>query len=72
MSALAALTPPFLICAVVIIAIVAFLRHEMGRRRPDQDVSGEDNSGQAPSSADEHHDHAGSDSGASPSGRQDG
>jgi hypothetical protein len=32
---LSALTPPFLIAAVVIIAIVAFLRHEMGRGRVD-------------------------------------
>jgi hypothetical protein len=31
MKDLSALTPPFLVAAVVIIAIVAFLRHEMGR-----------------------------------------
>ena len=33
MNDLAALTPPFLIGAAVIVAIVAFLRHEMGRTR---------------------------------------
>jgi hypothetical protein len=31
MQDLAALTPPLLVCAVVVIAIVAFLRHEMRR-----------------------------------------
>jgi len=35
MQALSALTPPLLVCAVVIIAIVAFLRHEMRRSRAD-------------------------------------
>jgi hypothetical protein len=35
MKDLSALTPPFLMAAVVIIAIVAFLRHEMGRGRVD-------------------------------------
>ena len=33
MTYLSVLTPPFLVCAVVIIAIVAFLRHEIGRGR---------------------------------------
>lgn len=36
MKDLSALTPPFLMAAVVIIAIVAFLRHEMGRGRVDR------------------------------------
>ena len=36
MNDLAALTPPFLVAAAVIIAIVAFLRHEMGRKRVDR------------------------------------
>jgi hypothetical protein len=36
MKDLSALTPPFLVAAVVIIAIVAFLRHEMGRGRVDR------------------------------------
>lgn len=35
MRDLSALTPPLLVCAVVIIAIVAFLRHEMNRSRAD-------------------------------------
>jgi hypothetical protein len=33
MQDLSALTPPLLVGAVVIIAIVAFLRHEMGKSR---------------------------------------
>jgi hypothetical protein len=36
MNDLAVLTPPFLVAAVVITAIVAFLRHEMGRKRADR------------------------------------
>ena len=40
MQALSALTPPILVCAVVIIAIVAFLRHEM--RRSSADNAGAD------------------------------
>lgn len=36
MNDLAALTPPFLVAAAVIIAIIAFLRHEMGRKRVDR------------------------------------
>jgi hypothetical protein len=36
MNDLAALTPPFLVAAVVIIAIIAFLRHEMGRKRAER------------------------------------
>lgn len=36
MNDLAALTPPFLVAAAVIIAIIAFLRHEMGRKRIDR------------------------------------
>lgn len=35
MNDLAVLTPPFLMAAAVITAIVAFLRHEMGRKRAD-------------------------------------
>jgi hypothetical protein len=33
--------PPLLVCAVVVIAIVAFLRHEMNRSRADKSTSGE-------------------------------
>ena len=35
MKDLSVLTPPFLMAAVVIVGIVAFLRHEMGRGRAD-------------------------------------
>lgn len=35
MKDLSALTPPLLTCAVVLFAIGAFLRHEMGRQRRD-------------------------------------
>lgn len=40
MQDLSVLTPPLLVCAAVIVGIVAFLRHEMkrgGRRRSDAD-----------------------------------
>jgi hypothetical protein len=36
MQDLSALTPPLLMCAAVLIAIVAFLRHEMGKKGPDE------------------------------------
>jgi hypothetical protein len=36
MKDLSVLAPPFLMAAVVIAAIVAFLRHEMGRGRVDR------------------------------------
>jgi hypothetical protein len=36
MKDLAVLTPPFLMAAAVITAIVAFLRHEMGRKGADR------------------------------------
>jgi len=42
MQALSALTPPLLVCAVVVIAIVAFLRHEMGRSRTDRSAHGDE------------------------------
>jgi hypothetical protein len=34
---LAVLTPPLVVCAALLIAIGAFLRHEMGARRPADD-----------------------------------
>jgi hypothetical protein len=71
MSALAALTPPFLVCAVVIAAIVAFLRHEMGRGRQDRGVDPDDNSGPAPTAADGQDEGAGSDASAAASVRRD-
>src|ERR1700729_124399 len=36
MKYVSVLTPPFLMCAVVVYAVVAFLRHEMRRGRADQ------------------------------------
>jgi hypothetical protein len=48
MQDLSALTPPLLMCAAVIIAIVAFLRHEMGRSRAGKSARGEDMPGPAP------------------------
>jgi hypothetical protein len=47
MQDLASLTPPLLVCAVVVIAIVAFLRHEMNRSRADKSTSGENTPGTA-------------------------
>jgi hypothetical protein len=72
MNDLAVLTPPFLVCAVVVLAIVAFLRREMGRPRPDRRVGGEDNSAPAPTAADELDDAAGSDTDAAASDSRDG
>ena len=42
MQALSALTPPLVVCAVVIIAIVAFLRHEMARSRTNRSAPGDE------------------------------
>lgn len=48
MKYVSVLTPPALVCAVFLIAVVAFLRHEMGARRrrsedlPSDDISGAD------------------------------
>jgi hypothetical protein len=48
MKYVSVLTPPLLVCAVFLIAVVAFLRHEMGagRRRsgdlPSDDISDQD------------------------------
>jgi len=41
MQALSALTPPLLVCTVVVIAIVAFLRHEMRRSRTGRSARGD-------------------------------
>jgi hypothetical protein len=43
MQDLSALTPPLLVFAVVIIAIVAFLRHEMGRSRASRPGRSDEN-----------------------------
>jgi hypothetical protein len=48
MKYVSVLTPPALVCAVFLIAVGAFLRHEMRARRrrsedlPSDDISGED------------------------------
>jgi hypothetical protein len=34
---LSVLTPPLLMCAAVLFAVGAFLRHEMSKKRPDED-----------------------------------
>jgi len=72
MSVLAALTPPFLVCAVVIGAIVAFLRHEMGRSRQGRDVAAKGESGEALMSADQLDYGAAGDEDAATSARRDG
>jgi hypothetical protein len=51
MQDLSALTPPLLMAAVVVVAIVAFLRHEMNRSHPDKSAPGENMSAPA-----QHHD----------------
>jgi hypothetical protein len=43
MQDLSALTPPLLVCAAVLFAIGAFLRHEMGRRRSGEAEEPEEN-----------------------------
>jgi hypothetical protein len=41
MQDLSVLTPPLLMCAAVVVAIVAFLRHEMNRSRTDKSAPDE-------------------------------
>ncbi len=60
MNDLTALTPPFLVCAIVIVAIVAFVRHEMGRGRADRDEAADDSSTVMRKQANEFDDNAGS------------
>jgi hypothetical protein len=48
MNDLAVLTPPLLVAAAVIIAIVAFLRHEIGRGRTDRGALEDENPAPAP------------------------
>lgn len=48
MKYVSVLTPPLLVCAAFLVAVVAFLRHEMGSRRrrsedlPPDDISDRD------------------------------
>ncbi len=65
MNDLAALTPPLLVCAVVIVAIVAFVRHEMGRRRADGGDAADDFSAGARKAAEEFDGNAGTSADAS-------
>jgi len=60
MQDLSVLTPPLLMCAAVLFAVGAFLRHEMRRRRPD-DPDGRDDIPAAPPISGQH---AGSKSGS--------
>ena len=65
MNDLTALTPPLLMCAVVIVAIVAFVRHEMGRSRADRGEAADDFSAGARKAAEEFDGNAGSNADAS-------
>lgn len=42
MQVLSVLTPPLLVCAAIIVAVVAFLRHEMSRARSGQSAPGDE------------------------------
>lgn len=53
MQDLSALTPPLLMCAAVVVAIVAFLRHEMNRSRADKPTSGDNAAADAQQPGDE-------------------
>jgi hypothetical protein len=68
MNDLSVLVPPFLMCAAVITAIVAFLRHEMGRARSAGPEADDDNSASVPTAPDKLDD----DADASASARRDG
>jgi hypothetical protein len=49
MKYVSVLTPPLLVCVAFLIAVIAFLRHEMGgRRRSSEDRPPEENSNQEP------------------------
>lgn len=45
---LSVLTPPALVCAAFLVALIAFLRHEMRRKRTPQDPSPDDISDERP------------------------
>lgn len=71
MSVLAVLTPPFLMCAVVVVAVVTFLRHEMRRGRPDRRPGAADNSGTEASAMDQREHDESADSGSAVSVQRD-
>jgi len=50
MQDISVLTPPLLMCAAVLFAVGAFLRHEMNRKRPGDDDRADDDA-QAPPAA---------------------
>jgi hypothetical protein len=54
MNYVSALTPPFLMCAAVLFAVVAFLRHEMRRGGADQAERDDDISALQDQPAEEH------------------
>lgn len=67
MQDIAVLTPPLLVCAAVLLAIGAFLRHEMSRKRPEdidqpQDIPAElPISGREPATCDQESTHTSAD-----------
>jgi hypothetical protein len=69
---LSVLIPPFLMSVAVIVAIVVFLRHEMGRARRNREDRDGDNSAAVLASADKLDDRTRSDEDASASAGRDG
>ena len=67
MQDLSVLTPPLLMCAVVIFAVVVFLRHEMRRGRADDGDRPDDSGAQAQVSGKEDDVEAGGGAGSAPS-----
>jgi hypothetical protein len=72
MTDLSVLIPPFLMAVAVIVAIVMFLRHEMGRARRNREDRDSDNSAVVQASADKLNDCTASDEDASAVARRDG
>jgi hypothetical protein len=71
MTYVSVLTPPFLMCAVVIVAIVAFLRHEIGRGRSGQADHADDNSAAPAEASEEVDSEPGTDAGSSATASSD-
>lgn len=53
MQDLSVLTPPLLMCAAVLFAVGAFLRHEMSKKRPETDEPETDEPIASPSTPEE-------------------